>query len=165
MVGTRTFYDFELPALKGGMMDLKGFEGQLVLVVNTASECGFTGQYAQLQELHEQYSDKVAIIACPSNDFGGQEPGSEDEIASFCQVNYGVGFPMSAKLKVKGADRHPLYEWLVKEAQAKGLSDEAEVSWNFQKYLIDERGQLKAVFPPNVTVFDEALLSSLGISL
>lgn len=158
-----TAHDYSLKAIDGGILNLADFKGKKMLLVNTASECGLTPQYAQLQELHEQFAHKVAVIGFPANNFGAQEPGNDSQIKEFCTLRFGVTFPLSAKISVKGDDMHPLYKWLTQKSQ-NGQSDN-EVQWNFQKYLIDENGKWQAVFSPTTSVFDEAVLSAIGISL
>ncbi len=135
-----SIYDIEINSLSGELIDLSEFKGKKILFVNTASKCGFTGQYEGLQKLHETYKDKVVVIGLPCNQFGSQEPGNADEIQSFCQVNYGVDFLMSEKIDVKGSNQHPLYAWLTKK-EINGKKD-SSVKWNFQKYLVDEKGNL-----------------------
>lgn len=139
-----SIYDFKVAALKGGTIDFSKYKGKKILIVNTASECGCTPQYADLQATYEKYKDKLVIIGFPSNDFGAQEPGSDKEIATFCKKNYSITFPMASKVTVKGDTKVPLYVWLT-EKQYNGFQD-SEVKWNFQKYLINEQGQLVAVF-------------------
>jgi len=144
-----SFYDFTVKDIGGKDFPLSQLKGKKVLVVNTASKCGFTPQYEGLQELYEKYgSDDFMIIGFPANNFGKQEPGSDEEIASFCQINYGVSFPMMSKISVKGDDQHPLYKWLTSKGE-NGVED-SNVSWNFQKYMIDEEGQLVGHFGPTV---------------
>jgi len=133
-------YDISITGLTGEKIDLSTFKGKKILIVNTASECGFTKQFADLQKLHEKYQDKLVIIGVPCNQFGGQEPGNSQEIQSFCQVNYGVTFLMTEKVDVKGDKQHPLYQWLTK-MELNGVKS-SSVKWNFQKYLIDEQGNL-----------------------
>jgi glutathione peroxidase len=135
-----SIYDISLTGLTGEKIDLSTFKGKKILIVNTASECGFTKQFADLQKLHEKYKDKLVIIGVPCNQFGGQEPGNAQEIQSFCQVNYGVTFLMTEKVDVKGESQHPLYQWLTKK-ELNGVKS-SSVKWNFQKYLIDEQGNL-----------------------
>jgi glutathione peroxidase len=136
-----SFYQFKVNALNGSPYDLSQLKGKKVMVVNTASKCGFTPQYADLEALYQQYKDKgFVIIGFPANNFLHQEPGTNEEIAQFCQVNYGVSFPMMEKISVKGKDMHPLYQWLTQKALNGKL--DSEVKWNFQKYLIDEQGNL-----------------------
>lgn len=136
MLPEQNFYDFKINSLDGKAIDFSQYKGKTVLVVNTASKCGYTPQYADLQQLHEKYKDKVVILGFPANNFGGQEPGTNIEIAEFCQKNYGVGFQMFEKISVKGDDQHPLYTWL-KEKTGQ------EPSWNFCKYLIKPDGTVK----------------------
>lgn len=140
----KSIYDFKVPALETGTIDFAKFKGKKILIVNTASQCGYTPQYRELQALQEKYKGKLVIVGFPANDFGQQEPGSNKEIASFCQKNYGVTFPMAAKITVKGADMAPIYHWLT-EKKYNGYKD-SEVKWNFQKYLLDEKGNLVQVF-------------------
>jgi glutathione peroxidase len=137
----KTLHDFKVTAIDGKEFDMASLKGKKVMIVNTASECGFTPQYADLQKLYETYGgEKFTIIAFPANNFGGQEPGSNEEIASFCRKNYGVTFPVMSKISVKGDDEHPLYQWLTTK-ELNGVSDN-EVKWNFTKFLIDENGKL-----------------------
>jgi glutathione peroxidase len=145
--GQKNFYDFTVIDIEGNEFPLAQLQGKKVLVVNTASKCGLTPQYKDLEELYEAYGgDDFVIIGFPSNDFAGQEPGTNEEIATFCEVNYGVSFPMMSKITVKGEDIHPLYKWLT-EASENGVED-SKVSWNFHKYLIDENGMLVGNVPP-----------------
>ncbi|MBG0859513.1 MAG: glutathione peroxidase [Bacteroidales bacterium] len=134
------FYDFKVKTLEGDDFDLSALRGKKVMVVNTASKCGFTPQYEDLQDLYEKYQDKLVIIGFPANNFANQEPGTAAEIRQFCTKNYGVTFPMMEKISVKGDDMHPLYKWLTSK-EKNGVLD-SEVKWNFQKYLIDENGKL-----------------------
>ena len=133
---SKTIHQFKLKGLNGGEVDFADFAGKKILIVNVASECGYTPQYAQLQELAEEMKEDVVVIGCPCNQFGGQEPGSAEQIQQFCQVNFGVTFPLTEKLEVKGANTHPLYQWLTQKSK-NGVAD-SEVSWNFNKYLIGE---------------------------
>ena len=152
-----SFYDFTVFDIAGEEFPLLQLKGKKVLVVNTASKCGFTPQYEGLQELYEKYGDEdFMIIGFPANNFGKQEPGSNDEIAEFCQINYGVTFPMMSKISVKGDDQHPLYAWLTSKSE-NGVED-SKVSWNFQKYMIDEQGQLVGHFAPTVKPDSKKLL-------
>ena len=162
MMGTvnaqTTFYDFIVKDINGKDYPLSQLKGKKVLVVNTASKCGFTPQYEGLQELYEKYGgDDFIIIGFPANNFAKQEPGSNEEIATFCSINYGVSFPMMSKISVKGDDQHPLYKWLTSESD-NGLED-SKVTWNFQKYMIDEEGQLVGHFSPKTKPDDEKLVS------
>jgi glutathione peroxidase len=142
----KTIYDFKVTALDGKTIDFSKYKGKKILIVNTASMCGNTPQYADLEKMYEKHKDKMVIIGFPANNFGSQEPGSNAEIATFCSKNYSVSFPMAAKISVKGDDMAPLYQWLTQK-QYNGFKD-SEVKWNFQKYLINEQGQLVAVFDP-----------------
>ncbi|HVA97560.1 MAG TPA: glutathione peroxidase [Bacteroidia bacterium] len=152
----KTFHDFTVLDNKGKEIDLSIYKGKKVLVVNTASECGYTPQYAPMQQLHEKFNDKnLVVMAFPSNDFGAQEPGTNEQIATFCKKNYGVTFPVMSKITVKGTDAHPLYQWLTDKKQ-NGVLD-SEVKWNFQKYLIDENGKLVAMVPHNEDPLSERI--------
>ena len=135
---SKSIYDIEISSLDGKKIDLSSFKGKNILFVNVASECGFTPQYKDLQKLHELYSDNLVVIGVPCNQFGGQEPGNAEAIESFCQINYGVEFLITEKIEVKGANQHPLYQWLTKK-ELNGKSS-SSVKWNFQKYLIDKEG-------------------------
>ena len=142
-----TAYDFQARQIDGQPMALSAFRGKVLLVVNTASQCGFTPQFAGLQKLHTAYAGRgLAVLGFPCNQFGGQDPGSEDEIARFCQVNYGVDFPMMAKVEVNGEAAHPLYRWLT--AQAPGLLGSKAIKWNFTKFLVDRSGQVLKRYGP-----------------
>jgi len=134
------FYDFKVKTLEGEDFDLASLKGKKVMVVNTASKCGYTPQYKDLEELHQQYGQKLVIIGFPANNFMNQEPGTALEIRQFCTENYSVTFTLMEKISVKGKDIHPLYKWLT----SKELNDvmDSDVKWNFQKYLIDENGKL-----------------------
>lgn len=152
-----TLHDFSLHGLNGAAtINLADYAGRKVLLVNTASACGYTPQYTQLEELHQHYGNKVAVVACPCNQFGAQEAGSEQDIAQFCEVRYGVSFPLSEKIAVKGTDAHPLYKWATDVSQT-------EVSWNFQKYLFDEQGRFVQMFSPGTSPLDETLLAQIGV--
>ncbi|MDP4222101.1 MAG: glutathione peroxidase [Bacteroidota bacterium] len=135
-----SFYDFKVKTLEGEDFNFSSLKGKKVMIVNTASKCGFTPQYKDLEDLYEKYKDKLVIIGFPANNFANQEPGTASEIREFCTRNYGVSFPMMEKISVKGEDMHPLYKWLTTKA-LNGVMD-SEVKWNFQKYLIDENGKL-----------------------
>jgi glutathione peroxidase len=154
----KTFHDFKVKTIDGKEFDLASLKGKKVMVVNTASECGLTPQYEELQKLYETYKDQdFTIIAFPANNFGAQEPGSNEEIAAFCKKNYGVTFPVMAKISVKGDDMHPVYQWLTKKEE-NGVKD-SEVKWNFQKYLIDEDGRLVKVIRPQDSPSGEDVIS------
>jgi glutathione peroxidase len=139
-----SIYSFKVKSLNGGEIDFAAFKGKKILIVNTASECGYTPQYEGLEKLYKDYKGKLVIVGFPANDFGAQEPGSDQEIASFCSKNYGVSFPMAAKVSVKGDEAAPIYKWLTHKSS--NHFQDSEVKWNFQKYLIDEEGHLVAVF-------------------
>ena len=158
---TGSAYDFTLPAIDGGELDLKAYQGRPLLLVNTASQCGFTPQYDGLQALWTTYKERgLVVIGVPSNDFGNQEPGSRDEIKEFCSVNFNIDFPMSDKVSVRGENAHPLYKWLVSE-----LGASARPRWNFYKYLIDAEGQPVTYFSsmtrPNASKITEAVNAAL----
>ena len=155
----KTIYDFKVESLDGGELDFSKFKGKKILIVNTASKCGYTPQYEGLEQLYKQYQDKLVIIGFPANNFLFQEPGDNNEIKSFCQKNYGVSFPMASKISVKGKNMHPLYIWLT-EKKYNNFSDNS-VKWNFQKYLIDEKGNLIEVFAPGVEPMSAELTSKL----
>lgn len=143
----KSFYDFKVTTLEGQPFDLSSLKGKKVLVVNTASKCGHTPQYAQLEELYKKYSSKnFVIIGFPANNFLSQEPGTNAEIREFCTKNYGVTFPMMSKISVKGKDIDPLYQWLTNK-DGNGVMD-APVKWNFQKFMIDENGKVVGMVPP-----------------
>ena len=154
-------YDYTLPSIDGGDLDFAAFEGQPLLLVNTASQCGFTRQYDGLQSLWETYKDRgLVVIGVPSNDFGGQEPGARDDIKEFCSVNFNVDFPMSDKVVVRGANAHPVYQWLTAT-----LGASSRPRWNFHKYLIDANGQPVAYFSsmtrPNSSKITKAIEAAL----
>lgn len=141
---SESIYDIKINALNGEDIDLTNYKGKYILFVNVASNCGFTGQYEDLQKLYDTYQDKLMIIGVPCNQFGGQEPGSASEIETFCKINYGVTFLMTEKVDVKGENQHPLYQWLTQ--QSKNGTSSSSVKWNFQKYLIDKNGALLDYF-------------------
>lgn len=156
----KSFHDFSVKDINGDPYDLSQLKGKKVLVVNTASKCGLTPQYEDLQKLYEKYGgESFVIIGFPANNFMNQEPGSNEEIAAFCEANYGVTFPMMSKISVKGEDIHPLYKWLTTKSE-NGIKD-SNVKWNFQKYLIDENGQLLEVFSPRTKPMDEDLVGMI----
>ena len=133
-------YDIKIDSLQGKSINLNDFQNKHILFVNVASKCGFTPQYKGLEQLHQEYKDKLVVIGVPCNQFGSQEPGSADEIEEFCQVNYGVSFLITEKIDVKGQNQHPLYSWLTnKDFNSKKSSS---VKWNFQKYLVSPEGKL-----------------------
>ena len=142
-----TVYDFEARQIDGKTVPLKKFKGQVLLIVNTASACGYTPQFAGLEELHKAYGGRgLVVLGFPCNQFGAQDPGSDGEIAQFCQLNYGVSFPMMAKIDVNGADAHPLYQWL--SAEAPGLLGSKNIKWNFTKFLVGRDGQVTRRYAP-----------------
>lgn len=153
MVTTDSIYDFKMNSLDGKAIDFSQYRGKTLLIVNVASECGFTPQYADLQKLHSEYGDKVVVLGFPANNFGGQEPGTSQQIAQFCQKNYGVEFQMFEKISVKGDDQHPLYQWL-KEKTGQ------EPTWNFCKYLVKPDGSVKFL-PSKIKPLDPQILDAL----
>lgn len=156
----KSFYDFTMKDLDGKEVDFSSFKGKKIMVVNVASKCGYTPQYEALQKLYSENSDKLVILGFPANNFGGQEPGSSEEIKSFCSENYGVTFPMFEKVSVKGFDKHPIYRWL-SDAEQNGWNNE-EPSWNFCKYMIDEKGELIKFFPSKVDPLDQEILAIIN---
>ena len=143
----KSVYDFEAVQMNGQPLSLASMRGQVMLIVNTASACGFTPQFGGLEKIHQTYKDKgLAVLGFPCNQFGSQDPGSNESIASFCQLNYGVSFPMMEKIKVNGPDAHPLYQWLC--AEAPGLMGSKAIKWNFTKFLIGRNGQVIKRYAP-----------------
>jgi len=157
-----SIYDFQVAGLTGDTINFADFKGKKILIVNTASKCGNTPQYEDLEKLYAQHKDQLVIVGFPANDFFRQEPGSNEEIAEFCQKNYGVTFPMAAKITVKGSDMAPIYQWLTQE-QFNHFKD-SKVKWNFQKYLIDEEGKLIAVFDPKTLPMSPEIMQALGFA-
>jgi glutathione peroxidase len=155
----KSIYDFKVEALDGGTVDFSSFKGKKILIVNTASKCGYTKQYEGLEALYKKYQDKLVIVGFPANNFGGQEPGTNADIKEFCKKNYGVTFPMAAKVSVKGDDKAPIFKWLTSKAE-NGVLD-AEIGWNFGKFLLDENGNLITYFPSKVEPMSEELTSKL----
>lgn len=150
-------YQFSVTDLSGNEFDFSSLKGKKVMVVNTASKCGNTPQYKDLQQLYETYKDKnFVIVGFPANNFGQQEPGSDEEIAAFCENIYGVTFPMMSKISVKGNDMHPIYQFLTKKDK-NGYAD-SEVSWNFQKYLINTKGELEKIIEPKTLPTDASVI-------
>tara|TARA_B110000503_G_scaffold84970_1_gene129297 strand:+ start:147 stop:689 length:543 start_codon:yes stop_codon:yes gene_type:complete len=139
-----SIYDIKIEGIEGNLIDLNKYKGKKILFVNVASECGFTDQYDGLQELYTTYKNKLVVIGLPCNQFGGQEPGAAIEIQKFCRLNFGVDFPLTSKIKVKGKEQHKLYQWLT--TKAKNGKKNSSVKWNFQKYLVDEKGVFMDVF-------------------
>lgn len=154
-----SIYEFKVTSLTGGTIDFSAYKGKKILIVNTASECGYTPQYEDLEKLYKKYNGKLVIVGFPANDFGAQEPGSNEQIASFCKKNYGVTFPMAAKVSVKGKDMTPIYQWLTDKKYNK-VSDYS-VKWNFSKFLINEKGQLVNMFPSGVKPMSPELLKAI----
>jgi len=143
-VKPETIYKFKVTSLYGGTIDFSQFKGKKILIVNTASKCGNTPQYDDLEKLYKKYKSKLVIVGFPANNFGAQEPGTNGEIAEFCKKNYGVTFPMAAKVSVKGNDMAPIYKYIVGEAEKNGFTD--PIKWNFTKFLFDENGKFLTVF-------------------
>jgi glutathione peroxidase len=154
VMSTSSIYDFKMNSIDGEQIDFSGFKGKTLLIVNVASKCGYTPQYADLEKLHEEYGSKVVVLGFPANNFGGQEPGSNLEIAEFCQKNYGVQFQLFEKISVKGDDQHALYKWL-KEKTGN------EPTWNFCKYLVKPDGTVK-FFNTKVNPLDAQIIDELG---
>lgn len=151
-----TIHTFRTEGIGGEEIDFAAFAGKKIMVVNVASECGLTPQYQQLQELYEEFGDKLVIVGFPADNFGGQEPGSNHDIQAFCTRRYGVTFPLSAKIDVT---THPVYQWLTQKSQ-NGVQD-SQVTWNFQKYALNEQGHLVHVFPPSASPLDDEILGWL----
>jgi glutathione peroxidase len=151
-------YDFKLKTIDGADFSLAKYRGKKVLIVNTASKCGYTPQYAELQKLADKYKDKLVVVGFPANNFGGQEPGANTEIKSFCQKNYGVTFPLSTKISVKGDDIDPLFKYLT---SAPNPDFTGEIKWNFEKFLIDENGKLIHRYRSAVTPLSEQITKEL----
>ncbi len=154
-----SIHKFSVKALDGGTINFADFKGKKILVVNTASACGYTPQYKELEALYEKYKSKLVIVGFPANNFGGQEPGTNAEIKTFCEKNYGVTFPMAEKISVKGDDTAPIYLWLTQKSQ-NGVLD-ATIKWNFNKFLLDENGMLIAKFDSGVTPMSEEITGKL----
>ena len=155
----QSIHNFTVKSIDGKNLNLASFKGKKILIVNTASKCGYTPQYEGLEKVYEQYKDKLVIIGFPCNQFGGQEAGTNEEIADFCKKNYGVSFPLADKIDVKGDNAAPIYQWLTQKSK-NGILD-ASISWNFNKFLIDENGKMMAYFPSNVKPDSESILSYL----
>lgn len=160
--GSASVYDIRIKSLDGkSVINFADFKGKYVVVVNTASECGYTPQYKDLQEFHAKYSDSnVVVIGCPCNQFGAQEPGTAEEIGAFCQKNYGVSFPLTEKIDVKGSNQHPLYQWLTQKS--KNGAGDFEVKWNFNKFIIGKDGKLLHYFGSSVKPGDSEFLSAFS---
>lgn len=158
-ISPTSIHQFKVLGLQGDTINFAQFKGKKILVVNTASKCGFTPQYKELEELYTKYKDKLVVVGFPANNFLHQEPGTNEEIASFCEKNYGVSFPMAAKISVKGKDEAPIYKWLTSKSE-NGVMN-AKIKWNFNKFLLDENGIIMAYFPSSVTPLSEAIVSKL----
>ena len=161
-ISAETIYQFKVTDLYGKEFDFASLKGKKILIVNTASECGLTPQYKDLEAIYEKYKDlNFVIVGFPANNFGSQEPGSNEQIAKFCQLNYGVTFPMMSKVSVKGSDIDNVYKFLTQKSK-NGLQD-SEVEWNFQKYLINEKGELVKVLSPRVLPTDAAIVGWINL--
>lgn len=156
---SQSIHSFKVAGIDGKQISLSAYKGKKILIVNTASKCGYTPQYESLQKVYEQYGQKLVIIGFPCNQFGGQEPGSSEDIVSFCKKNYGVNFPLAEKIDVKGDNTAPVYQWLTQKSK-NGVLD-ATIGWNFNKFLLDENGKMLAYFPSNVKPDSEAILAYL----
>jgi glutathione peroxidase len=160
MTPAKSIYDYRIEGIDGKEIDFSAYKGKKILLVNTASECGFTPQYAPLQKLHELYGERLAVVGFPSNNFGAQEPGDEDEIMNFCKTNYGVTFPLSKKVDVTGPDKNEIFQWLTGK-ELNGWNDR-EPNWNFCKYLVDESGRLTNFFSHKMDPMDPKILSAIS---
>jgi glutathione peroxidase len=156
---TAAFYNFKMVTLEGDTVDFASFRGKKVLIVNTASKCGYTPQYDELQKFHEKYGDKVIVLGFPCNQFGGQEPGTHEDIKEFCKKNYGVTFRMFEKINVKGSEKHPLFDWL--SNKDKNGWNTKEPGWNFCKYLINEKGELVNFYASGVSPMSEEIIKAI----
>lgn len=156
---SKTIYDFKVESLEGGTIDFADFKGKKILIVNTASKCGFTPQYEELEALYKKYKDRLVIVGFPANNFFSQEPGTNADIEQFCKKNYGVTFPMAAKVSVKGNSIAPIYSWLTNKKE-NGIMN-SKISWNFNKFLLDENGKLIGHFKSKVKPMSEEILSKL----
>ena len=157
--GDPTIHSFKVKSIEGGTIDFSKFKGKKILVVNTASKCGFTPQYEALEKVYEEYKDKLVVVGFPANNFKEQEPGSDTEISEFCKARFGVKFPLASKISVKGDDTAPIYKWLTQKSE-NGVLD-ATITWNFNKFLLDENGKLIAYFPSTVKPDSEDILKYL----
>ena len=155
----QSIHSFTVKSIDGKNLNLASFKGKKILIVNTASKCGYTPQYEGLEKVYEQYKDKLVILGFPCNQFGGQEPGTNEEIVAFCKKNYGVSFPLADKIDVKGDNIAPIYQWLTMKSK-NGILD-ASIGWNFNKFLIDENGKMIAYFPSNIKPDSEDILKYL----
>lgn len=158
-LNAQSIHGFTVKSIDGKDIKMSSFKGKKILIVNTASKCGYTPQYESLEKVYEQYKDKLVIIGFPCNQFGGQEPGSNQEIVDFCKKNYGVTFPLADKVDVKGENTAAIYQWLTQKSK-NGVVD-ATISWNFNKFLLDENGKMIAYYPSNIKPDSDAILSHL----
>lgn len=154
-----SIHQFQVSSIEGKTIDFAAFKGKKILVVNTASECGYTPQYEGLEKLYKENKDKLVVVGVPANNFGGQEPGTNENIVEFCKARYGVTFPLTSKVDVVGENTHPLYKWLTSKEQNGVLN--ATVQWNFNKFLVDENGKLLAYFPSKVLPTGEEITQYL----
>ncbi|MBC7720850.1 MAG: glutathione peroxidase [Pedobacter sp.] len=154
-----SIHSFKVKSIDGGMIDFAKYKGKKILVVNVASQCGYTKQYEGLQKLYDVYKDKLVIVGFPANNFGSQEPGSDGEILQFCKARFGVTFPMASKISVKGDDTAPIYKWLTSKTE-NGVLD-AQIGWNFNKFLLDENGKMIAYFPSKIEPNSEEITKLL----
>jgi glutathione peroxidase len=159
MLPFKSIHEYKITGINGNEIDFARYRGKKMLLVNTASECGFTPQYAQLQTLHERYPHTLVVIGLPSNDFGAQEPGNEKEILRFCEANYGVTFPLTKKIFVTGPGKHDVFQWLTNK-ELNGWNDR-EPNWNFCKYLVDEHGTLTDFFSHKMDPLDARIISKI----
>lgn len=155
----KSIYKFKVPSIEGGTIDFSKFKGKKILVVNTASKCGYTPQYEGLEKLYKEHQDKLVVVGFPANNFGQQEPGTDEEIQQFCKLRYGVTFPLASKVDVVGENTHPLFKWLTSKDE-NGVLD-ATIKWNFTKFLLDETGKLLASFESKVKPESEEILKYL----
>ena len=162
-VAPSSVYDFKLKTIDGEDFSLAQYHGKKVLIVNTASKCGFTPQYAELQKLSDMYKDKLVVVGFPANNFGQQEPGTATEIKTFCQKNYGVTFPLSEKVSVKGDDICPLFKYLIAAPNPENIT--GDVGWNFEKFLVGRDGKVAARFSPEVKPDDPAVVAAIEAAL
>ena len=159
LCNAQSIHSFKVNGIDGKQIDFASYKGKMILIVNTASKCGYTPQYEGLEKVYEQYKDKLVVIGFPCNQFGGQESGTNEEIVNFCKKNYGVTFPLADKIEVKGAGIAPIYQWLTQKAK-NGVLD-ANIGWNFNKFLLDENGKMIAYFPSNVKPDSQDILAYL----
>ena len=155
---TSSIHTFEFKTIDGKTMSFSSFKGKKILIVNTASKCGYTPQYEDLEKLHKQYGSKLVIIGFPANNFGGQEPGTNSDINSFCKKNYGVTFIMASKVSVKGSDMDPLFKWLTSQENPDFTGD---IRWNFEKFLLDENGKLVHRYRSGTNPLDKDLINAI----